>query len=198
MKKWLLVSVLSLGLSVGALGLAYTNVDQASTATVQTAAKSTTTKSAKKTTAKAAKAETSSTTATASSTSSAVTQSSTAAATSSTKTTSATQASRSTTASQTVQTPSKAASAQSQPVSGLAAYYGTWHNANVTVTLTSSTMTVASAGQAGKTVTYTAVKSGAGYVFSPTTGDADDLYFVLENGQLNWVTGASEPLVLTR
>lgn len=197
MKKWLLVSVLSLGLSVGALGLAYTNVDQASTATVQTAAKSTTTKSAKKTTAKAAKAETSSV-ATASSTSSAATQSSTAAATSSTKTTSATQASRSTTASQTVQTPAKAASAQSQPVSGLAAYYGTWHNANVTVTLTSSTMTVASAGQAGKTVTYTAVKSGAGYVFSPTTGDADDLYFVLENGQLNWVTGASEPLVLTR
>lgn len=198
MKKWLLVSVLSLGLSVGALGLAYTNVDQASTATVQTAAKSTTTKSAKKTTAKAAKAETSSTTATASSTSSAATQSSTAVASSSAKATSASQTSRPAAASQTVQTPAKAASAQSQPVSGLAAYYGTWHNANVTVTLTSSTMTVAFAGQAGKTVTYTAVKSGAGYVFSPTTGDADDLYFVLENGQLNWVTGASEPLVLTR
>lgn len=198
MKKWLLVSVLSLGLSVGALGLAYTNVDQASTATVQTAAKSTTTKSAKKTTAKAAKAETSSTTATASSTSSAATQSSAAAASSSAKATSASQTSRPAAASQTVQTPAKAANAQSQPVSGLAAYYGTWHNANVTVTLTSSTMTVASAGQAGKTVTYTAVKSGAGYVFSPTTGDADDLYFVLENGQLNWVTGASEPLVLTR
>lgn len=197
MKKWLLVSVLSLGLSVGALGLAYTNVDQASIATVQTAAKSTTTKSAKKTTAKAAKAETSSV-ATASSTSSAATQSSTAAATTSAKKASASQTSRPTAASQTVQTPAKAASAQSQPVSGLAAYYGTWHNANVTVTLTSSTMTVASAGQAGKTVTYTAVKSGAGYVFSPTTGDADDLYFVLENGQLNWVTGASEPLVLTR
>ncbi|WP_338218004.1 hypothetical protein [Lacticaseibacillus salsurivasis] len=197
MKKWLLVSVLSLGLSVGALGLAYTNVDQASTATVQTAAKSTTTKSAKKTTAKATKAETSSE-ATASSTSSAATQSSTAAATTSAKKASASQASRPAAASQTVQAPAKATSTQSQPVSGLAAYYGTWHNVNVTVTLTSSTMTVASAGQAGKTVTYTAVKSGAGYVFSPTTGDADDLYFVLENGQLNWVTGASEPLVLTR
>ncbi len=79
----------------------------------------------------------------------------------------------------------------------LSNFYGTWHNAAVTVTLTATTMTVTQNGQA-LTSRYQAQAAGDGFIFTPLDHEADALYLVLANGHLEWTTGASTPLVLTK
>ncbi|MFD1393028.1 hypothetical protein ACFQ3L_05405 [Lacticaseibacillus jixianensis] len=92
------------------------------------------------------------------------------------------------------------APAQAQPrtATTLTAYYGTWHNAAVTITLTAAKLTVAQPGQPSLTTTYQVAASGRGYLFTPTAIEADPLQLELVNGQLLWATGASAPLVLVR
>ncbi|WP_379888165.1 hypothetical protein [Lacticaseibacillus mingshuiensis] len=108
-------------------------------------------------------------------------------------TTKATTTKKNVTATTTQTTASPAASQQS----ALSNYNGTWHNAAVTVTLTATTMTVTQNGQA-LTSRYQAQAAGDGFIFTPLDHEADALYLVLANGHLEWTTGASAPLVLTK
>ncbi|MFD1440355.1 superantigen-like protein SSL4 [Lacticaseibacillus hegangensis] len=186
MKKWLLISALTLGLIGGGAGMAYSQTDEASTTpSVQTPA---VTKSRAKISVNASKQAKAPAAPTRQQAASVKPAPQTA---SETKPTAAAANASSAAA-------KPAAQSTSQQATGLAAYYGTWHNAAVTLTLSGSTMTVAQSGQSSITTTYRAVPSGAGYLFTPTDVEADSLLLVLSHGQLQWVTGASAPLILVR
>lgn len=189
MKNGLVISLLSIGLIGGGIAMGYTNVDRASTQpSAKTATIATTQKAVKKAPA---------------STTAKVKPTTSKAAASAAKPVAVSKA-RPAKAVKPTRQPTKATAAASQAqsaapkASGLAAYYGTWHNAAVTITVTANALTVAQPGQPRITTTYQAVRNGSGYLFTPTSTEADALQLVLHNGELNWVTGASTPLVLVR
>lgn len=191
MKKWFLISALTLGLIGGGAGAATSHIDEASTEPKVSAP-----------VVKAPKAKASVKGAKAAAVSAKVAQSSKTPASvkPAAKTTQA--ASKEPAAAASVKTQATASQAAAkpaaQPTTGLAAYYGTWHNQAVTLTLSKSALTVAQPGQPSVTTSYQVTASGAGYLFTPTGVEADPLQLVFQNGQLSWVTGASAPLVLTR
>ncbi|WP_056988828.1 hypothetical protein [Lacticaseibacillus camelliae] len=193
MKKWFLISALTLGLIGGGAGAATSHIDEASTEPKVSAPVVKTSKA--KASVKGAKAA---------AVSAKVAQSSKAPVASvkpaakTTQPASKQPASAASVKTQATASQTTAVKPAAQPTAGLAAYYGTWHNQAVTLTLSKSALTVAQPGQPSVTTSYQVTASGAGYLFTPTGVEADPLQLVLQNGQLSWVTGASAPLVLVR
>lgn len=203
MKKWFLVSVAVLGLIGGGIQLTGTHLDRASAqsgaAAVVTHSKTPSAAATKvvggrtqtvKAASRSAKA-----TAKAPASTKGLTKPVAAAPRAAAQTSAAAKASASRQQATTAKAP---AQAQPRTATTLTAYYGTWHNAAVTITLTAAKLTVAQPGQPSLTTTYQAAASGRGYLFTPTAIEADPLQLELVHGQLLWATGASAPLVLVR
>lgn len=184
MKKWLLISALTLGLICGGAGVTSSHIDEASTEpTVRVPAKLNTKAKASGKVNKPVSVKTKA-----------------AVPTAKPKAVKAAQAASSSASAKHQSTASQSVSTKPtvQQATGLAAYYGTWHNQAVTISLTNKTLTLTQTGQPSITTAYRATANGDGYLFTPTGIEADPLQLVLHNGHLAWVTGASAPLMLER